>query len=115
MGFASSWVESIIHYLKTATYSIVVNGKKGQKFLATRGLRQGDPLSPYLFLICSEGLSTLMEGFIEGAKVVTPLTHIRRRNKVTEHYRSLQIKYKHFISFLIHIKNQLKSIILSLM
>ncbi|KAH1056702.1 hypothetical protein J1N35_034767 [Gossypium stocksii] len=74
MGFATSWVEFIIHCLKTVIYSILVNGKEGQKFHATRGLKQGDLLSPYLFLIYSEGLSTLMrlaekEGLIEGAKV----------------------------------------------
>ncbi|KAA3477626.1 reverse transcriptase [Gossypium australe] len=74
MGFASSWVEFIINCISSVSYSTVVNGKKGEVFCPTRGIRQGDPLSPYLFLVCSEGLLTLMrlarqEGLVEGARV----------------------------------------------
>ncbi|KAG8489080.1 hypothetical protein CXB51_017089 [Gossypium anomalum] len=73
-GFASSWVEFIIYCISSILYFIVVNGKVREGFHPTRGLRQGDPLSPYLFLVCSEGLSSLMrlarqEGLVEGARV----------------------------------------------
>ncbi|KAK5826341.1 hypothetical protein PVK06_021259 [Gossypium arboreum] len=59
--------------LTTVSYSVVVNGYIGESFQPTRGLRQGDPLSPFLFLICGEGLSCLMtlacrEGLVKGAK-----------------------------------------------
>lgn len=40
--------------------SILVNGQPGSVFKPTRGLRQGDPISSYLYLICAEGLSTLL-------------------------------------------------------
>lgn len=38
-----------------------MNGRPGETVVPTRGLRQGDPLSPYLFLLCVEGLSSLLE------------------------------------------------------
>lgn len=46
--------------ISTVSYSIVLNGKVGERFRPSRGIRQGNPLSPFLFLICSEGLSSLM-------------------------------------------------------
>ncbi|GMJ10111.1 hypothetical protein HRI_004680300 [Hibiscus trionum] len=60
MGFSGSWVSRIIHCISSVSYSVVLNGIVGQKFVPSRGLRQGDPLSPFLFLICSEGLSSLL-------------------------------------------------------
>ncbi|KAA3473245.1 reverse transcriptase [Gossypium australe] len=73
MGFAEKWVELVLKCISTASFAININGKRGRVFQATRGLRQGDPLSPFLFLKCSEGLSALMRlamkgGLIKGAK-----------------------------------------------
>ena len=46
--------------VNTATYSVIVNGEAHGYIKPSCGLRQRDPLSPYLFLICAEGLSSLI-------------------------------------------------------
>jgi hypothetical protein len=61
-------------YVKSVSYTIVINGTPYEKFSPTRGIRQGDPLSLYLFLLCAEGLSSLFkkveaEGAITGVPI----------------------------------------------
>ncbi|KAA3478618.1 reverse transcriptase [Gossypium australe] len=60
IGFAEGWVSLVMKCISTVSYTVNINGNRGRLFYPTRGLRQGDPLSPYLFLICSEGLSALI-------------------------------------------------------
>ena len=60
MGFHSKWIGCIMKCIKSVSYSILVNGEPKCHIIPTRGIRQGDPLSPYLFLLCSEGLNGLI-------------------------------------------------------
>ncbi|ONI21875.1 hypothetical protein PRUPE_2G095500 [Prunus persica] len=50
MGFRSRWVHLIMRFITTVTFSVVLNGQLGKKFMLSRGIRQGDPFSPYRFL-----------------------------------------------------------------
>lgn len=70
--------------IKTVSYAVLINGKLGIIVNPSRGIRQGDPISPYLVLLCAEGLSGLLstyekEGQIKGIKVAygcQPLNHL---------------------------------------
>ena len=62
MGFHGSWVALIMECITTVSYSILVNGEPKGLIKPSRGLRQGDPLSPYLFLFYVEGLNAIIRG-----------------------------------------------------
>jgi hypothetical protein len=60
LGFAERWISMIMECIRTVQYSVLLDGVPKGFIIPSRGLRQGDPLSPYLFLLCAEGLSALM-------------------------------------------------------
>ena len=65
LGFSRLWVSKIMRCITSVSFFVLFNGQRLQEFKPTRGIRQGDPISPYLFLLCAEGLSCVLKG--EGA------------------------------------------------
>ena len=61
MGFNERWINLTMICVKTVTYSVLVNGEPRGLIHPSRGIRQGDPLSPFLFLLCTEGLNRLIK------------------------------------------------------
>lgn len=60
MGFYSKWVDLIYQCVSTVSFSVVVNRSNRRLFVPSRGLGQGDPLSPYLFLCVQDALSMMI-------------------------------------------------------
>ncbi|MCH80227.1 cysteine-rich receptor-like protein kinase [Trifolium medium] len=64
MNFPWKWRKWIRESTSTAMVSVLINGSPTKEFIMERGLRQGDPLSPFLFLMVAEGFNVLMQKVI---------------------------------------------------
>jgi hypothetical protein len=67
LSFHSQWIWWVMECVTTVRYSIRFNGQMLDSFTPTRGIRQGDSLSPYLFLFVADGLSCLIRKEIENS------------------------------------------------
>ena len=69
MGFGVKWCKWIHSCISTVQFSVLINGSPAYFFGSSRGLRQGDPLSPMLFLIMMEVFSRMLRR-VEGADLI---------------------------------------------
>ncbi|XP_058783160.1 uncharacterized protein LOC131657815 [Vicia villosa] len=65
MGFGDRWIKWMELLVFNSNMSVLVNGNPTKEFAVHRGLRQGDPLSPFLYVLVEEGLSGLIRQSIE--------------------------------------------------
>jgi hypothetical protein len=76
LGFAPQWVRWILMCIETVDYLVLVNNNLVGPIIPGRGLRQGNPLSSYLFILCAEGLTALTRqaerrGDLHGVRICT--------------------------------------------
>jgi hypothetical protein len=84
LGFHPTWISWIHICISTTSFSILINGSPFGMFSPSRGLRQGDHLSPFLFILSTEVLSRLIHhqesiGLLKGIKIgkhCPPITHL---------------------------------------
>ena len=84
MGFNEKWVELVMECVSTVSCSLLINGDPMGNIKPSRGIRQGDPLSLYLFLLYLEGLHRMIQkaaniGDIQGVSICRngpKLTHL---------------------------------------
>nr|GEW04608.1 glycerol-3-phosphate acyltransferase 1 [Tanacetum cinerariifolium] len=79
MGFGLKWCNWVDACLRSASISILVNGSPTEEFRMTRGIRQGDLLSPFLFLIAAEGINVatkeaISNGVLKGVSIGREVT-----------------------------------------
>jgi hypothetical protein len=83
LGFHSQWIRWVMACVTTVRYTVRFNGNMLDSFTPSRGIRQGDPLSPYLFLFVADGLSCLIRKEIENNALCE--LHICRRAPSISH------------------------------
>lgn len=81
MGFKHIWIDWIMECITTVTYSFLINGSPLGRVTPSKGLRQGDPLCPFLFILCTEVLSCLCKnamdnGSLRGLQVSQRSPHV---------------------------------------
>lgn len=69
LGFSDKWCKLIHFCISTARISILFNGTPTDYFSSSRGLRQRDSISPYLFILCMEGFSTMISNAVNNKMI----------------------------------------------
>ncbi len=72
LGFHNKWITWIRGCMESTTVSVLVNGSPTEEFKPSRGVRQGDPLAPFLFLVITEGLTGIVRQSLK-ARLLTGL------------------------------------------
>ncbi|KAL8126011.1 hypothetical protein AgCh_013344 [Apium graveolens] len=83
-GFNSVWIDRVMKCVTTVSYSFVQEGEIFGDVQPQRGIRQGDPMSPYLYILCAEGLSSMIRrheqvGLLHGCSIARgapPMSHL---------------------------------------
>lgn len=59
-GFHGVWIDMVMEFISLVSYTFPNNGEQFGQVIPHRGLRQGDPISPCIYIMCAEGLSVII-------------------------------------------------------
>ncbi|KAL5835215.1 hypothetical protein ACOSQ4_014712 [Xanthoceras sorbifolium] len=81
LGFFSGWIDKVMCCVTSASYSFLINEEPRGSVRPTRGLKQGCPLSLYLFLLCAKCLSAMLDraeqlGTLHGIRVARSVPRV---------------------------------------
>ena len=82
-SFGPDWVKWIMGLITSSFFAILVNGAPSKCFSPSRGIRQGDPLSPFIFVLVAEGLGRLIKGKILAGRLKG--LHLHEGSEVQSH------------------------------
>jgi len=82
LGFYEKWISWIKACLESVSVSVLVNGSPTKEFILKKGLRQGDPLAAFLFLITAEGFAgvsktTIKKDSVENLEIGKKLIRVK--------------------------------------
>ncbi|GAU48556.1 hypothetical protein TSUD_405720 [Trifolium subterraneum] len=108
MGFGDIWIRWIMMCVSSVNYSVLMNYDKVGPIIPGRGLRQGDPLSLYLFILVAEGLTSLIHqavgrGDVHGARIcrgAPEVSHLLFADDCFLFCRASIVEVNHLISIL---------------
>ena len=88
-GLSDQWIGWVMNLVSSALFSILVNGTPSTPFHISRGIRQGDPLSPFLFIIAAESLGKMfnnlrLENKIKGLSIIKEMECQNRQHFVDD-------------------------------
>jgi hypothetical protein len=64
LGFTQHWIRWIVNLVSTTSFSLLINGAPTKPYSPMRGIRQEDPLSPFIFILMMEGLGRSIKSAI---------------------------------------------------